>query len=389
MDLDAAAEDARRTLRDVGTLIVKLGSAVVTDGHGGLDNALLASVSAQIAGLRGRGVRVVVVSSGAVAAGVAELGLGRRPRDLPRLQAAAAVGQRRLMDAWAEALRPHGLHAAQLLLTRDDADNRTRFLNLRDTITAAHGLGAVPILNENDTTATEELHRFAGGGTSFGDNDMLAAVVCAALRAEALIVLSTAAGLLDAAGRIIPAVASVGEARHHLFTGTAAKTAAGKGGMAGKLDAAEIVTAAGEAMVVADGRLPDVLRRVVDGEPVGTIFLPASGRRAGRLRWVATARPCGSLHVDAGAERALRGGGASLLPVGVTRVEGDFARGDVVRIVGPAGGEIARGLARCASAEARRLAGKRAAAADPPAEYEELVHRDDLVLRPGATGGPL
>ena len=368
-----------RNPRGIRNLVVKIGSAVLA-GEGGLDRATLGRLAGEMNGLIDAGVTLTLVSSGAVAAGVAELGLGRRPSDLGRLQATAAVGQRRLMDAWAAAWSPRPV--AQLLVTRDDIDDRRRFLSLRDTLHAAHDLGAVPVLNENDTVSTDEIRprgRSARGGT-FGDNDMLAAAVAVALRADALVLLSTAPGLLDVGGRVVPAVTDLAAARRLVRAGM---SGAGRGGMGGKLDAAAVVTAAGEPMGIASGHAPDALAALLAGEGgAGTWFEPAAaGRRGGRRRWLTAARCGGQIEVDAGAAAALRRGEASLLPIGVTGVSGQFDRGDVAEVV-HAGRPIARGISRYAAADVARIAGRRTAELrdlDPPAAYDEVIHRDDLV----------
>ena len=356
-------------------IVVKLGTSLVTDRDRRPDSRLLADVARQAAELWAEGRRVAVVSSGAVGAGMAVLGLARRPEKLAELQAAAAAGQPALMAAWAAAFGPHGLKVGQVLVTRDDVDDRRRFLNVRETVAALWRAGAVPIINENDTVSTAEL---AGvGAASFGDNDQLAAAVTTALSAEVLVLLSTVAGVLDDHGEVVPVVADVAEAGRHLRPGT---SEGGTGGLAGKLAAARLVTAAGEAMVLADGRSPDALLKAARGEPVGTRFLPRrSGRLVGRTRWIATAAPAGRLVLDAGAAAAVRGGRASLLPAGVVRVEGDFDVGDVVELVDHAGAVVGRGLCNYDSAGAVRVSGSRSR--DLGGQREEMVHRDNLVLR--------
>jgi glutamate 5-kinase len=319
---------------------------------------------------------VTLVSSGAIGAGVAELKLGRRPTDLAKLQAVAAVGQRRLMDAWAEAFAPHQLHVAQLLLTREDVDDRARFLNLRNTIHAVHELGGVPIVNENDTVSTDELVKI-----TFGDNDILAALVAHALAADLLVLLSVVDGVLDADGKPVRLVESVAAARELVRT---ERSALGKGGMDSKVNAAAMVTDAGSAMVVANGRMENVLLRIAGNDPdVGTRFLPAGKRMSSRNRWINAARPAGMIFVDAGAVRALSAGNCSLLPAGITSVEGDFARGDIVAIAGPDRSVIARGLCNYGAADVLRIKGKRTIEVRElltDAAYDEVVHRDNLVV---------
>ena len=370
----------RPSLSAVRGVVVKLGTQLLTAAGGRLDGPFLAAVAAQVAALRGRGVIVTVVSSGAVGAGVAELNLPGRPADLAKLQAVAAVGQRRLMDAWAVAFAPHGLHVAQLLLTREDVDDRPRFLNLRNTIHAVHALGGVPIVNENDTVSTDEIVRI-----SFGDNDILAAAVTHAVAADLLVLLSVVDGIHGPDGRPVRLVdgidVAIDAARDWVRT---EKSALGKGGMDSKLTAARMVTDAGSAMVVADGRRPNVLVDLLDGVETGTLFVPGTAkRRPARSRWIGTARPVGTVTVDAGAATALADRNGSLLAAGVTAVAGPFARGDVVAIVSADGRPVARGLTNYAAAEVDRVKGLRTADVRGllgDGAYDEVIHRDNLVL---------
>ena len=363
-------------LAAVRSVVVKLGSQLLTDrASGRLDAAFLATVAREIAALRERGIGVTIVSSGAISAGVAELSLPKRPTDLAQLQAVAAVGQRCLMDAWADAFHAHGMPVAQVLLTREDIDDRTRFLNVRNTIRAAHELRAVPIVNENDTISTDELVKI-----TFGDNDILAAMVAAALRADLLVLLTVVDGLLDDAGEPVRLVESIEHARQLVRV---ERSALGKGGMNSKLEAARMVTDAGEVMVVANGRDPDVLARLMNGEAVGTLFAPSAKKRSSRSRWIGAARPAGTIAVDAGAVAALVEKNRSLLPAGIVRVEGEFAPGDVVSIVSPDGVELARGLSNYATADVEKIRGKKTAdvrAMLGEAAYDEVVHRNNLVL---------
>lgn len=368
-------------LAGVRHAVVKLGTQLLTDrsSPGRLDRAYLGSIAAQVAELRAAlGCRVTIVSSGAVGCGMGLLKLASRPRDLAQLQAVAAIGQRGLMDAWADAFDPLGLPVAQVLLTRDDIDDRTRFLNLRNTIHAVHALGGVPIINENDTISTDELVQI-----TFGDNDILAALVCQALRADLLVLMSVVDGVLDAAGKPVRLVGRVEEVERLLRP---EKSALGKGGMNSKVQAARIVTGAGESLVVADGRTENVLPRLLRGEEVGTLFVPARAagdRRAGRSRWIGSARPAGSIVVDDGAAAAVAQKNRSLLPAGVVRAEGTFRRGDVVSIVTPGGAAVARGLSNYSSEDVARIARKKSSevrALLGQGAYEEVVHRDNLVV---------
>ena len=363
-------------LASVRSAVVKLGTQLLTDAKTGrLDAHYLGDVAREVAALRERQVRVTIVSSGAIGAGVAELGLPKRPTDLARLQAVAAVGQRRLMDAWADAFEPFNMPVAQLLLTREDIDDRTRFLNVRNTIHAVHELAGVPIINENDTISTDELVKI-----TFGDNDILAAMVAAALRADLLVLLSVVDGVLDEHGKPVRLIESIEQARQLV---RAEKTVLGKGGMSSKMEAARMVTDAGEVMVVANGRDPDVLVRLFDGQEVGTLFAPSAKKRSSRSRWIGAARPAGSIVVDDGAARALREKNRSLLPAGIVRVEGDFGPGDIVAIVGADGETIARGLSNYAAADVDKIRGKKTLQVREmlgEAAYDEVVHRNNLVV---------
>ncbi|MGF1635121.1 MAG: glutamate 5-kinase [Phycisphaerae bacterium] len=360
-------------------VVVKLGSQVLVSPAGGLDGAFLADMARQVAGAVQAGWRVTLVSSGAIAAGSAALGLSQRPRDLAKLQAVAAVGQRLLMDAWGEAFSAVGLAVAQVLLTREDMDKRVRFLNTRNTIHAAQDLKAVPIVNENDTVSTDEIVRI-----SFGDNDLLAATVAQALRADVLVLLSVVPGLQGPDGKVVPEVARLSDVADLV---RADRSAAGRGGMGSKLEAAKLVTAAGERLVIAAGREPEVLSRILSGERVGTTFLPAAGgRRAGRSRWISAARTAGAILVDAGAAKALAGGRASLLPAGVVGVEGSFGRGDPVLVRTEGGEAVARGLTNYAAEAVRQVAGKKTAEVRKllgEGAYDEIIHRDNLLLVKG------
>lgn len=362
-------------LSHVRNLVVKLGTQLLSDAQGRLDAPFLAQIAGQVAALRQRRIQVTIVSSGAIGAGLRELNLPRRPRDLAVLQAVAAVGQRRLMDAWAAAFAPHKLPVAQLLLTREDIDSRARFLNVRNTVQQVHELGGVPIINENDTISTDELTRI-----SFGDNDILAALVAHAMQTNLLVLLTVVDGVLDAQGRPVRLVQNLAEAGELVRK---EKSALGTGGMNSKLEAAAMVTSAGEAMVVANGRDADVLLRILDGKEVGTLFAPRARRSSGRQRWINAARPAGAIHIDEGAVRALVERGRSLLPAGVVKVEGTFRKGDLVEVKGPDGQTIARGLSNYPASRVEEIRGRKSSevrAALGDAAYEEVIHRNNLVL---------
>ncbi len=363
------------SLSDVRSIVVKLGTQLLADKNKRLDTAFLSEIAGQIAALRSRGILVTVVSSGAVGAGLAELNLTGRPTDLARLQAVAAVGQRKLMDAWASAFAPFSLHVAQLLLTREDIDHRQRFLNLRNTIHAVHELGGIPIINENDPISTDEIVKI-----TFGDNDILAALVTHALRADLLVLLTVVDGIHDSKGTPARLVESIDTAREWVRT---EKSALGKGGMDSKLNAARMVTDAGSAMVVANGRMKDVLTQLLAYADVGTLFVSAARRRSARSRWIGSARPKGTILIDDGAVSALVEKNKSLLPAGIQKIIGEFDRGDVVGIAGSNGRLIARGLSNYSAAEIEAIRGKKTAqvrAMLAEAAYDEVVHRDNLVL---------
>ncbi len=364
-------------------VVVKLGTALVTGRDGEADADVLASTAKQIRQLVDEKRRIAVVSSGAVGAGVKVLGLGRRPKDLPRLQAAAAAGQPVLAAAWAKALSDVGLRSGQVLLTREDVDQRHRFLNVRNTVAALWHCGAIPIINENDAVSTAELPGGeVGGAETFGDNDRLAAAVSAALSAEMLVLLSTVDGLLDEEGQVVREVTELAAAEKLCRRDT---SVGGTGGMKTKLLAARLVTEAGETMILANGRTPDALVRATTDDHLGTRFIPADeAKLQAKLRWVQHAATHGTLTLDAGAATALRRRRASLLPAGVTQVTGTFARGEVVRLIDDHGTEVARGVAAHDSETCRTFAGRRSSelqAEHGPDLQAELVHRDLLVIQ--------
>jgi glutamate 5-kinase len=364
------------SLSSVRTAVVKLGTQLLSDKDLKLDAEFVSKIAKQVAELRQRRIHVTIVSSGAIGAGMAMLKLSKRPTDLSKLQAVAAVGQRRLMDVWASAFEPFNLPVAQLLITRQDIDDRTRFLNVRNTIHAAHELGAIPIINENDTISTDEIIKI-----TFGDNDILAAHVATALRAELLVLLTVVDGILDGEGNAVRLAESVEEMQKLV---RAEKSELGKGGMNSKLHAAKMVLDCGEAMAVADGRMENVLPRLLGGEEIGTLFLAnARSRRTGKDRWIGAARPAGTIVIDAGAISALVEKNKSLLPAGIVSVEGTFTRGDVIAIAGPDGKIVARGLTNYSSSDVQLIRGKKTSdvrALMKEQAYDEVVHRDNLVV---------
>jgi glutamate 5-kinase len=352
-------------IKDITRIVVKLGTGVLTDSRKQPDLAQMGQLVAQVAEQRQAGREIVLVSSGAVGAGMGALGYERRPSDLAELQACAAVGQSRLMAIYEKLFAAHNLSVAQILLTHDDLEHHERHLNARNTLVTLLRHGVVPIINENDVVSFTEL--------KFGDNDKLSALVASLLPADLLIVLTTVDGVMENFGkanpRTIPVIERVDEAVEQKAGGTDSATAVG--GMASKIQAAKIAIRSGIPLVIASGRKKRVLARVVAGEEEGTLFVPRPTRLQGRKRWIAFFHhPKGALFVDAGAKKALREGGKSLLPPGVARCDGEFAAGDVLRICDLDGTEFARGIAGFGAAEikARKL------------QHVEVVHRDNLVI---------
>ncbi len=363
------------------TWVVKVGTSVLTGPDGVLDPARIGHLADQICAVMDTGRKVALVSSGAVGAGIGRLGLGRRPDNLPQLQAAAAVGQANLIRAYDDCLRKHGRHAAQLLLTHEDFDNRARYLNMRNTLNALFEWDAVPIINENDTISVDEI--------KFGDNDRLAAMVTNLLRAPLLVILSVVDGLCkgdpgpSGDGEVIPLVADLDE--EILSLAGTSTSGLGTGGMRTKLQAARMVTQAGGSVVIASGKKDEPLARILAGQTVGTLFLAQGANQTARKRWIGlTARPRGHYVVDAGASRALKSGKTSLLAIGVTAVVGDFGKGDVVAVHDPEGREFARGLSNYATSDADQIRGLRTdqlqAVLGGSAVYDEVIHKDNLVI---------
>jgi glutamate 5-kinase len=352
---------ARATLRRCRRVVVKIGSK-------GLAGDAWDRLAAEVAALRA-GRSVLLVSSGAIALGVIKLGLKSRPKDMARLQAAAAAGQSVLMQRYEEAFGKQGLVVAQVLLTHADLADRARTNNARDALAALLEAGAVPIINENDAVAVEEIR--------FGDNDQLAAMVVPLVDADVLLLLSDVEGLLDEAGRRVPFVRSVAREARHLAGAPA--SGVGTGGMASKVEAARRATLAGAHVVIASAREPRVIVRVLAGEDLGTLFAAVPQRLGARKHWIAyTLRPRGAVLLDRGAAEAVTAGKRSVLAVGVLGVRGTFVPGDAVAILDPEGVEIARGLARVSAGDAARIARKKR----PDIEDDVIVHRDDLVVLP-------
>ena len=380
-------KNSSNVLRDARRIVVKVGSSLVTNEGRGLDETAIGEWSRQLAALvRAEGAQhreVIMVSSGAVAEGMKRLGWSTRPRQIHELQAAAAVGQMGLAQMYETKLREQGMGSAQVLLTHADLADRERYLNARSTLLTLLELGVVPVINENDTVVTDEI--------KFGDNDTLAALVANLVEADALIILTDQKGLYTADPRRDAAAEFVHEARAgdvalEAMAGGVGSSI-GSGGMITKIIAAMRAAGSGASTVIAWGREPDVLLRLAQGESIGTLLVAQTAKTQARKQWMADHLQLrGAVVVDDGAAAKLRAEGKSLLPIGMTAVEGDFSRGDVIAVRDAAGSEIARGLANYASAEARLLCRK------PSAEFQnllgymaepEMVHRDNLVLMGG------
>ncbi len=356
-------------------IVVKVGTGVITTREGFLDMQQVGNLSRQLVELRDRDYQVVLVSSGAVGAGMGELELKKRPTTLPELQATAAVGQSKLIAAYNNSFKIHDYHAAQVLLTREDLEDRQRYLNTFNTITTLLRMSVIPVINENDTVSIEEI--------AFTDNDALAALVTNLLKAELLIILSSVDGLYKdlKSKEVVGLVKEVTQEVENLAFSD--KTNLGVGGMQSKLNAAKVATSSGEAVILANGRTPNILLKIMQGEAVGTLFLPCSKRLESRKRWIGFAlRPKGRIYVDNGASEAISRKGKSLLPSGITHVEGDFKKGDVISLLCD-GKEFARGLSNYSSEELGKIKGQpsshivRLLGAKP---YDEVIHRDNMVL---------
>jgi glutamate 5-kinase len=376
-----AQEQEISALRDARRVVIKVGSSLVTNDGRGLDEAAIGEWCRQMAVLVHQGREVIMVSSGAIAEGMKRLGWAKRPHEIHELQAAAAVGQMGLAHMYETKLRENGLGSAQVQLTHADLADRERYLNARSTLLTLLKLGVVPVINENDTVVNDEI--------KFGDNDTLGALVANLVEADALIILTDQKGLFTADPRKDPAaqlvhVAQAGDPALEVMAGGAGSSL-GRGGMITKILAAKRAAGSGASTVIAWGREPDALLRLVQGEAIGTLLVAPTQKTQARKQWIADHLQLrGAVTVDAGAVAKLLGDGSSLLPIGMTAVEGDFSRGDVIAIRDPQGLEIARGLANYACTEARLICRK------PSSQFEallgylaepEMVHRDNMVLK--------
>jgi glutamate 5-kinase len=373
----------KEALSNIRKIVVKIGTRVLTNEDGFLDKNQIMELSRQIVGLYSAGFSVVVVSSGAIGAGISALGRRKRPNILPELQASAAIGQGKLIEIYNECFEKQGYHAAQLLLTRQDFEDRQRYLNTCNTLHSLLNFRAIPIINENDTISVDEI--------TFGDNDILSALVANLLRADLLILLSSVDGLYvkpPASGKkseILSVVDGISDDIKKLAFKL--KTKEGIGGMESKLEAASIVTRSGETAIIANGRQPDILSRIMDFDNVGTLFIPYKHKKKidSRKRWIGfIARPKGKIYIDDGALGALQKKGKSLLPSGMVKIDGNFIKGDVVSILSvKKHKEIARGLINYSSEEVQKIKGlrtsliKKTLGSKP---YDEVVHRDNMVL---------
>lgn len=370
----------RERLKTARRWVIKIGSSLLTARGQGLDHEAIRGWCGQIAKLRAEGRQVVLVSSGAVAEGMARLGLKKRPGVLHELQAAAAVGQMGLVRAWELGFETHGIRAAQVLLTHEDVADRSRYLNARATLKSLLDFGAVPVVNENDTVSTDEIR--------LGDNDTLGALTCNLIEADLLVILTDQGGLFDADPRLKPDARLVPEValsapELNVMAGDS-KGELGRGGMRTKLSAARIAARSGASTAIAFGKEPQVLERLSAGERLGTLLLPDAAAMSARKRWIAgQLQARGRLHLDAGAVGVLRAKGTSLLPVGVKRVEGAFDAGDLVICLDPEGVEVARGLSNYSATDAAKILGAKRAELMARLGYPgepELIHRDNLVL---------
>jgi glutamate 5-kinase len=352
-------------LKNSSRIVVKLGTGVLTDSRKQIDPAQLEQIVAQVAALRRAGKEVVVVTSGAVGAGMGALGFDTRPSDLAEKQACAAIGQSRLMSTYEKLFARHNLVVAQVLLTHDDLEHHERHLNARNTLVTLLSHGVVPIINENDAVSFTEI--------KVGDNDTLSALVASLLPADLLVILTTVDGVLENFGqadaKTISVIEQIDAGLEKIAGGTTSETAVG--GMTTKIQAAKIVVRSGIPLVIASGRKTDVLAKILAGADEGTLFVASEGKLRGRKRWIAFFHhPKGTIFVDEGAKTALREAGKSLLPPGVSRCEGNFTAGEVIRICDLNGTEFARGIAKFNAEEIRSRTLARV----------ELVHRDDLVI---------
>ncbi|MEK9624036.1 MAG: glutamate 5-kinase [Halieaceae bacterium] len=373
-----AEQHDRQRLAAARRWVVKVGSALLTNDGAGLDPTIVQQLADQLAALRARGCDVVLVSSGAIVAGLARLKLTERPHEVHLSQAAAAVGQSALVRAYEESLDPHGVTTAQILLSHADVRARDRYLNARSTLSTLLGMKVLPIVNENDTVVTDEIR--------LGDNDTLAALVANLVDADALLILTDQDGLMDSdpRERADAQLIQIADVHDPSLDGIAGEgSALGRGGMATKLSAARLAARSGTSTVIANGRLPDVMTQVAAGEPIGTFLQTHRQPQSARKQWLASLLHAqGELVLDDGAIRGVSEQGRSLLAIGITAVSGEFRRGDLVSCVDAEGRERARGLVNYSAEEATALIGKASADIESVLGYQgdpEMIHRDNMV----------
>ncbi len=361
-------------------IVIKVGTRLITYETGKLNLDIIEKIVREIADLKNQGKDVILVSSGAVGGGIGRLGLKRKPVSIQKKQAVAAIGQGLLIHIYEKLFSEYGHIIAQVLMTREDLDNRKRYINSRNTFLHLLKFGAIPIVNENDTISTEEIE--------FGDNDKLSALVATLIDADLLIILTDIDALYTANPRLDPSASSISfvETINENIKKVAGNTEEemAKGGMITKLEAAEIVMASGIDMVIADGKHKNIIKRILNGEETGTYFCSRQNHLQSRKRWIAFAQKIkGSIYVDQGAEQALKGKGKSLLPIGITKIEGLFSKGETVSIYNTGGKEIARGLVNYDAEELNLIIGYKSADIKNILGYpgeKEVIHRDNLVL---------
>lgn len=365
----------RHQFNKVKRVVIKIGTSVLASKENRLDKIQIRNLASQISFLIDSGMEVLLVTSGAIGAGMGILGLKTRPRKLPHLQAAAAIGQNQLMKVYNDAFKARGLSTAQVLLTQEDLINRTRYLNAKNTLQTLLDYRIIPIINENDTVSVDEI--------KFGDNDRLSALVANLIEAGLLIILSDVDGLYtDRQDKIVSVVEEITPEIEKLASGTSKEISLG--GMVTKIEAAKIVTNSGILCIIANGKTSDVLIKIIRGENVGTAFLPKGDRLAAKKRWIAfSSKPKGKVFVDEGAKEALIRRGRSLLSAGVISLKGEFGYGDMVSIIDPEGKEFARGITNYSSAELEKIRGLKSGKIEQTIGhryYDEVVHRDNLVI---------
>ncbi len=363
----------RPNFKKPGLVVVKIGSSTLTTDDGALDVEYFSSVARQVSQIRDEGIKTIIVTSGAIRAGAVRLALANPPTTIPEKQAVAAVGQGLLMRTWSDAFSDYKLAAAQVLLTQSDFQDRRRYINARNTLGKLLEFGAVPIINENDTVAIEEIR--------VGDNDTLSALVAAAIDSDLLVLLSDVQGFYDAEGKVISDIFEIGQ---DLFSLAAGAGKFGTGGMRTKLEAAKIASNCGTVTVIAHGREPDAILRIVSGEHIGTWFYPKDTSLCSRKRWIAFGRrPKGVIIVNQGAREMLVSQGKSLLPAGIISTTGNYANGDLVAVADETGERFARGFVNYSSKEVVKILGKKTSEIEQILGYkdfDEVIHRDNMVL---------